>query len=35
VGNLLIQDKSGGPGLFWFGLADPKAVKDLIEQRSQ
>ena len=35
VGNLLIQDKSGGPGLFWFGLADPKAVKDLIEQRGR
>jgi hypothetical protein len=35
VGNLLIQDKSGGPGLFWFGLPDPKGVKELIEGRGQ
>jgi hypothetical protein len=35
VGNLLIKDKSGGPGLFWFGLPDPKAVKDLIQGRGQ
>ncbi|MEW6660346.1 MAG: hypothetical protein AB1424_17000 [Thermodesulfobacteriota bacterium] len=35
VGNLLIRDKSGGPGLFWFGLPDPKAVKDLIDRRGQ
>jgi hypothetical protein len=35
VGNLLIQDKSGGPGLFWFGLPDPKGVKGLIEGRGQ
>jgi hypothetical protein len=35
VGNLLIQDKSGGPGLFWFGLPNPKAVKDLIEGKGQ
>lgn len=33
VGNLIIQDKSGGPALFWFGLTDPKAVKALIEER--
>lgn len=33
VGNLLIQDKSGGPALFWFGLTDPKAVKALIEEK--
>ena len=35
VGNLLIRDKSGGPGLFWFGLADPKAVKEMIEARNR
>lgn len=35
VGNLIIQDKSGGPGLFWFGLADPKAVKAVIEERAR
>jgi hypothetical protein len=35
VGNLLIKDKSGGPELFWFGLADAKGVKDLIERRDQ
>ena len=33
VGNLLMKDTAGGPDLFWFGLADPKAVKDLIEER--
>ena len=33
VGNLLFQDKSGGPGLFWFGLANPKEVKAMIEER--
>jgi hypothetical protein len=31
----MIQDKSGGPGLFWFGLADPKAVKAVIEERGR
>ena len=35
VGNLIIRDKSGGPGLFWFGLADPKGVKAVIEARGQ
>ena len=35
VGNLIIRDKSGGPGLFWFGLADPKGVKAVIEERSR
>jgi hypothetical protein len=35
VGNLLIRDKSGGPGLFWFGLADPKAVKEMMEARNR
>jgi hypothetical protein len=35
VGNLILQDKSGGPGLFWFGLADPKGVKAVIDKRGQ
>lgn len=35
VGNLIIRDRSGGPELFWFGLADPKGVKALIEERGQ
>jgi hypothetical protein len=35
VGNLIIRDKSGGPGLFWFGLADPKGVKAVIEASGQ
>ena len=33
VGNLLIKDASGGPDLFWFGLSEPKEVKDLIDGR--
>jgi len=33
VGNLLIQDASGGPVMFWFGLANPKEVKEEIERR--
>jgi hypothetical protein len=33
VGNLIIRDKTGGPEMFWFGLSDPKGVKDLIEER--
>jgi hypothetical protein len=33
VGNLLFQDKSGGPAMFWFGLANPKEVKEEIERR--
>jgi hypothetical protein len=35
VGNLILRDKSGGPELFWFGLADPKAVKAVIEERGR
>jgi hypothetical protein len=35
VGNLSIQDKSGGPGLFWFGLSDPKAVQEVIQRRGR
>ncbi|OGR06807.1 MAG: hypothetical protein A3K23_02075 [Desulfobacca sp. RBG_16_58_9] len=33
VGNLLIKDASGGPEMFWFGLANPKEVKEEIERR--
>ncbi len=33
VGNLIIQDKAGGPQMFWFGLADPKEIKEDIERR--
>ncbi len=31
VGNLAFSDKSGAPDMFWFGLRNPKDVKDLIE----
>jgi hypothetical protein len=31
VGNLILPDKSGGPEMFWFGLAQPKEVKAEIE----
>jgi hypothetical protein len=30
VGNLAFQDKAGGPQMFWFGLPNPKDVKELI-----
>jgi hypothetical protein len=33
VGNLIIRDKTGEPDMFWFGLANPKEVRDDIEQR--
>jgi hypothetical protein len=33
VGNLIIQDKSGGPQMFWFGLGNPKEVQDEIQRR--
>lgn len=33
VGNLILQDHSGGPEMFWFGLANPKEVKEEIERR--
>ena len=33
VGNLFIDDSTGRPPQFWFGLSNPKAVKELIEQR--
>jgi len=31
VGNLAFPDKSGGPEMFWYGLAKPNEVKDLID----
>jgi hypothetical protein len=31
VGNLAFQDKTSGPQMFWYGLANPKDVKALIE----
>jgi len=33
VGNLAFADKSGGPEMFWFGLANPKDVKDRIDRK--
>jgi len=33
VGNLIIQDKSGGPQMFWFGLGNPKEVQEDIQRR--
>ena len=31
VGNLAFRDKAGGPQMFWYGLFNPKDVKDLID----
>jgi hypothetical protein len=31
VGNLALSDKSGGPEMFWYGLANPQDVKELID----
>jgi hypothetical protein len=33
VGNIFLQDKSGGANLFWFGLPNPKEIKEEIEKR--
>ena len=33
VGNLALPDKSGGPEMFWYGLANPNDVKDLIDEK--
>jgi hypothetical protein len=33
VGNLAFQDKAGESKLFWYGLRNPKDVKDLIERK--
>lgn len=32
VGNVRIHDKTGGPEMFWFGLPNPKEVKEIIEK---
>lgn len=31
VGNLAFRDTGGGPEMFWYGLRNPKDVKDLID----
>jgi hypothetical protein len=33
VGNLILKDNSGGPEMFWFGLANPQEVKEEMERR--
>jgi hypothetical protein len=33
VGNLAFREKGGGPGMFWYGLPNPKDVKELIEAK--
>jgi len=33
VGNLRLENKSGGPPLFWFGLSHPKEVREAVEAR--
>jgi hypothetical protein len=33
MGNLALVDKSGGAEMFWFGLANPKDVKDQIDRK--
>ncbi len=33
VGNLAFRDKAGGPEMFWYGLLNPKDVKELIEAK--
>ena len=33
VGNLAFRDKAGGPEMFWYGLLNPKDVKDLIDRK--
>jgi hypothetical protein len=33
VGNLSLEDKSGGPPIFWYGLSDPKAVQEAVQAR--
>ena len=33
VGNLAFRDKAGGPEMFWYGLLNPKDVKDLIDEK--
>ena len=31
VGNLAFRDKGGGAEMFWYGLLNPKDIKDLID----
>lgn len=33
VGNIVLEDKKGGPAIMWFGLSDPKAAQAAIEKR--
>jgi hypothetical protein len=33
VGNIFMQDKSGGATMLWFGLPNPKEIIDEIEKR--
>jgi hypothetical protein len=33
VGNLAFRDKAGARQMFWYGLLNPKDVKDLIERK--
>jgi hypothetical protein len=33
VGNLALRSKAGGPEMFWYGLSNPKDVKELIEAK--
>jgi hypothetical protein len=33
VGNLVLTAKAGGPQMFWFGLPNPKEIKEEIERR--
>jgi hypothetical protein len=33
VGNLAFRDKAGGSEMFWYGLLNPKDVKDLIDKK--
>jgi hypothetical protein len=33
VGNLALPDKSGGPDMFWYGLAEPNDVKAEIDEK--
>jgi hypothetical protein len=35
VGNVVIQDRSGGEEMFWYGLPRPKDVKAAVEARRQ
>jgi hypothetical protein len=35
VGNIYLEDKSGGTNMLWFGLPNPKEIKEEIEKRRQ